>query len=865
MLAWQVGCPAGDLQGRLIDAHREPSDAGRQSPAPSEDERGAPADPEVEGARALLGAVDALLWEMRGDALELSSVRAPARELFGHAAERWAADDGLFWRQQHPDDRPRLLALVRKVLTEGATERIEHRFLAADGRSVWLSSELARRRDHAGGAPVVRGVSTDVTRARVAEDALREAEERMQALLESTEQGIYGLDRAGRCTFANPACVRLLGYRGEAELVGRAMHQLVHHTQSSGAPLPESECRICRTLRSGEAAHLDGELLFRADRTRLAVEYWSRPIRRQGDVVGAVVTFVDITERKRSEELLAVQALMSALRAEVSAALARSGTMLELLQSCAEAIRGHLDAAFARIWLLDDLHQVLELHASAGMYTHVDGPHSRIPVGSYKIGRIAKERRPHLTNDVLNDLQVSEKAWARREGMVSFAGYPLLVEDRLIGVVAMFARRPLHEHVLDALGTIADTVAQGIERKRAEDALQRSEGRRAAEHAVLRRLVGQSGDGIVMVDERGVVRLMNPEAERQLGPAAERTIDEWASTAGFFTPEGAPMPAEQTPLHRALHGEKVESARWQVRRPDGSLRVLSASASPLRRADGAPAGAVMNTRDETERLRLEQERERLLRSLQEAVQVRDEFLSIASHELKTPLTALVLQVDSLRRAIRRGQASQGVPRLDAKLSTIHRSVFRLSDLVNDLLDVSRISAQGLSLHVEDFDLVALLREGVERFQEAQAQGSPIRLLGSPEVLVRWDRSRMEQVITNLLSNAVKYGAGAPIDVRVEADAERVRFAVQDRGIGIAPGDQARIFERFQRAASVMHYGGFGLGLWIVRLIVEQHGGAVRVESAPGSGATFSVDLPRVVAGACAPADGEPPRGPAPPG
>ncbi|AUX48080.1 uncharacterized protein SOCE26_096080 [Sorangium cellulosum] len=815
---------------------------------------------EDDGASALLGALEALVWEVRGDALELSVVRAPARDLFGHAAERWATDDGLFWRQQHPEDRPRLLALVRKVLAEGATERIEHRFVAADGRTVWLSSELAPCEAPPGGALVARGLSTDVTRARLAEEALRESEARAQALLESTEQGIYGLDRAGRCTFANQACVRLLGYHDEVELVGRAMHPLIHHTREDGTPLPDSECRICHTLRNGEAAHLEGELLFRADRTSFPVEYWSRPVRRQAEVVGAIVTFVDITERKRSEQLLAAQALTSALRAEVSAALSRPGTMRELVQRCAEAIRAQLEAAFARIWLLDQREQTLELCASAGMYTHLDGAHSRVPVGSYKIGRIAKDRRPHMTNDVVNDPQVSEKEWARREGMVSFAGYPLLVEDRLIGVMAMFARRPLQGQVLDALATIADTVAQGIERKRAEDALQQSEARRAAEHAVLRRIIGQSGDGIVMVDEHGVVRLMNPEAERQLGPAAELTIEAWARAAGFLTPDGAPMPAAQTPLHRALHGEKVEGVRWQVRRPDGSARVLSASASPLRRADGAPAGAVMNTRDETEQLRLEQERERLLQSLQEAVRVRDEFLSIASHELKTPLTALLLQVESLRRAIRLGRGVPGAAQLDPKLATIHRSVFRLSDLVNELLDVSRIAVRGLPLHAEDFDLVALLRESVERFQDAPGQGSPIRLLGCPEVLVRWDRSRMEQVITNLLSNAVKYGAGAPIDVHVEADEARVHFAVQDRGIGIAPGDQARIFERFQRAASVMHYGGFGLGLWIVRLIVEQHGGAVRVESAPGRGATFSVELPRVVASTGAPPD----LAPAPP-
>ncbi|AUX27115.1 uncharacterized protein SOCEGT47_076940 [Sorangium cellulosum] len=795
---------------------------------------------------ALPAALQALVWEVQGDALDLRAAQAPAAELFGHPAERWAADDGLFLRQQHPEDRPRLLALLRRVLAEGSTEHIEHRLLAADGRAVWLHSEIARQQGR-GGPPVVRGVSTDVTRARRAEDALREAEARAQALLESTEQGIYGIDRAGRCTFANRACARLLGYGSATELVGRNMHQLIHHTRADGTALPESSCPIHRALREGEeVAHIDSDLLWRADGTSLPVEYWSRPIREGGGLAGAIVTFVDITERRRSEQLLAMQALTGALRAEVAAALSRPGTMREIAQRCAEAIQGNLDAAFTRIWLLDEREQVLELGASAGMYTHLHGRHSRVPVGHYKIGRIAQELRPHLTNDVLSDPQVSDKEWARREGMVAFAGYPLLIEDRLVGVMAMFARRPLREEVLEVLAAIADTIAQGIERKRAEDALQRSEAKRAAKHAVLRRLVGQCGDGIVMVDEHGVVHLMNPEAEQQLGSATGLTVDAWTRTTAFLAPDGAPVPAEQTPLHRALRGEKVENARWRVRRPDGSIRVLSANASPLRHADGLPAGVVMNTRDETEQLRLEQERERLLRSLKEAVQVRDEFLSLASHELRTPLTPLLLQVESLRRMFQPGHEAPSKARLDAKLSTIHRSVLRLRDLIDELLDVSRISARGLPLHVEDFDLVALLREDIERFEESHP-GTPVRLLGCPEVRVRADRSRVEQIITNLLSNAVKYGAGAPVDVRVEADAERVRFAVEDRGIGIAPSDQARIFERFQRAASVMHYGGFGLGLWIVRRIVDQHGGSITVQSAPGRGSTFTVDLPRTAA------------------
>src|SRR5687767_5915582 len=139
-----------------------------------------------------------------------------------------------------------------------------------------------------------------------------------------------------------------------------------------------------------------------------------------------------------------------------------------MLQSCAEAIVRHLDAAFARIWTLNEAEGLLELQASAGLYTHTDGAHGRVPVGMYKIGRIAQERRPHLTNDVIHDPRVSDKAWAQREGMIAFAGHPLTVEDQLVGVLAMFARQPLGEATLQALASVADGIALGIERKRTE-------------------------------------------------------------------------------------------------------------------------------------------------------------------------------------------------------------------------------------------------------------------------------------------------------------------------------------------------------------------------------------------------------------
>src|SRR5262249_12050354 len=190
------------------------------------------------------------------------------------------------------------------------------------------------------------------------------------------------------------------------------------------------------------------------------------------DVEGRIdrwyVAAFDIEDRKRAE---VAQAIQAGVRADVSAAFSKPTHLREILRGCAEAIVHHFDAAFARIWMLNKDESMLELQASAGMYTRLDGSYSRIPVRDLKVGWIAREKKSHLTNDVMNDPRVNDKGWAQHNGMVAFAGYPLVVEDRLIGVVALFARHPLAESILDTLASVADTIAQGIERKRAEEAL----------------------------------------------------------------------------------------------------------------------------------------------------------------------------------------------------------------------------------------------------------------------------------------------------------------------------------------------------------------------------------------------------------
>lgn len=222
---------------------------------------------------------------------------------------------------------------------------------------------------------------------------------------------------------------------------------------------------------------------------------------------------------------------------------------------------------------------------------------------------------------------------------------------------------------------------------------------------------------------------------------------------------------------------------------------------------------------------------------EQAVRARDEFLSIASHELYTPITALQLAV---QRMIRQDD-SRSRQRL---LDLVDAQVRRLIRLVEQLLDVSRIHGGRLELKVSQVDLSALVREVAASLRtEAERAHCTVEIRADTPVVGSFDRDRVEQVVVNLLGNALKYGPNAPIELGVFRQDGHAELTVRDHGIGIPPESVERIFERFERAVSARQYGGLGLGLFIVKRIVEAHHGNVRVEAAPGQGALFTVELP----------------------
>lgn len=296
---------------------------------------------------------------------------------------------------------------------------------------------------------------------------------------------------------------------------------------------------------------------------------------------------------------------------------------------------------------------------------------------------------------------------------------------------------------------------------------------------------------------------------------------------------------EKAIRQRCLYDEEI-----RILRPDGQIRWIRDRGQLVEGEAGSKwmAGAAV---DITDLKHTEIENAALLAREQEAVKARDEFLSIASHELKTPLTSLKLQTQMHMRNMGRGDPQALAPdRMLRMIEANDRQIDRLTRLIDDMLDISRINSGKLSLQVEIINLSELIRDVAERMApQFVAAGCELKVDCDPALQGQWDRFRIEQVLMNVLSNSIKYGAGKPVEISVLKKEPSVRMRVRDYGIGIAPENQERIFQRFERAGPNIPGTGLGLGLYIVREILKMHRGSIHVESQLGEGSVFVIDLP----------------------
>ena len=421
------------------------------------------------------------------------------------------------------------------------------------------------------------------------------------------------------------------------------------------------------------------------------------------------------------------------------------------------------------------------------------------------------------------------------EALVRVVAMPLVHEGALIGGINVYTRDAARTfdsvdieilHILAAQASVAITNARLYDGERSARRLQES---------VLEAL----GDGVVIAFADGTMR-MNRTARELFGVEDRDIIDRSEYRKGFqvLSEQGDELSDGETPMDRALRGLSTAGVFISRDTRRGVDRVLRLVGQPVHGANGAVVAGVLSMHD--------------LTAEREAERQKDEFLSIVSHELKTPLTPLKALAQLLRLRLRRhredGRALD-LDSLDTNLKTIERQVDRMSGLVNDLLEVSRAGQGRFELQPQEFDLVPLVRDIVSRHGEVAAESGRYQFnLEAPDSLVlTGDSMRIEQALTNLVGNAVKYSpSGGAINVSVEQRNGMASVTVSDQGIGIEPGDIAGLGKPFARGSRrARTFSGMGIGLYLARLVAERHGGSVTLRSeGEDKGTTVTLELPR---------------------
>jgi PAS domain S-box-containing protein len=676
-----------------------------------------------------------------------------------------------------------------------------------------------------------------------AEEALRQQSEWLRVTLSSIGDAVISTDADGRVTFMNAVAESLTSWP-QQEAIGHPLSEVFHIINEQSRQPVESPA--LRALREGTIVGLANHtILIAKDGTEWPIDDSAAPIRNeQGEVGGVVLVFREISARKREDAAQAERNRLVALRADVSTAMASGHETPAVLELCCEALVRHLEVTFAGIWSLAETDRVLESQARAGLNTHLDGPPARIPVGHFNIGRVASTRRPYLTNSLADDPNVSAPEWAMQERMIAFAGYPLLVEDRLTGVIALFARQLMSEAMLTELAPLADGIAQYFERRRAEDAF-----RLQAE--LYRVTLASIGDAVLTTDARGNVTYLNGVAQDLTGWVPEDAAGEPVNAIFNIIDEQTRQPTPN-PVEGVLReGRIIGLANHTLLiTKDGRSIPIDDSGAPIKDEHGNIVGVVLVFRDITERKKSEVERERLLASAEaarkeaeEANQLKDEFLATASHELRTPLTAVV----GWSRMLRGGKLD---PENSARaLEAIERNANLQAKLIEDLLDISRIVTGKLTLDRQPIEMAHVVNDAVNTVRPAaEAKNITIETtFDSQAEPVMGDANRLQQVVWNLLSNAVKFTPNnGHIHISLLRIDSQIEISVRDSGEGINPDFLPFVFERFRQAdgRTTRKHGGLGLGLAIVRHLIEIHGGTAKAHSdGEGLGATFSLRLP----------------------
>ncbi|MGE4297788.1 MAG: transporter substrate-binding domain-containing protein [Desulfovibrionaceae bacterium] len=704
---------------------------------------------------------------------------------------------------------------------KGESDAYEIAFSRPDGTTVPCLLNGTPLMDAEGKVIASFGMVTNISELKAKTQALREGEERMALVLDGGELGYWDVALATQATVVNDQWAVMLGYEPAEVADPAVLWRESLHPEDRERVLAAGEAYRGGRLPAYELEYRvvtrDGETRWQMSKGSI-VEY--APDGTPQRMVGVVS---DITERKRHERLVR-------LGGAISQALTRGGDLRGTLQAVAESLLKHLDAGLVRLWTVDDKYMRLEMQASAGLYTHINGAHGYLSLdGDSKICRVARSLEPHFSAAPIDDPLVENKAWIREHGFVSFAGLPMVVEARLVGVVAIFSRQAMYEDTEQTLIAAADAIAVAIDRKKAEEALRENQ-------QFLQGVIDNTTALVHAKDTEGRYILVNAKWCATTGKTKEEAL---GKTDQELFPDKA---GQYRRNDLAVLATRQAASEEVVVTLQGQERTFIAVRFPILDSFGIGQAVCTMSTDITPLKETEKELAAAKESADAANQAKSDFLARMSHEIRTPMNAII----GMSHLCLQTELTAKQHDYVTKVST---AAHNLLGIINDILDFSKIEAGKMDMESIPFELEDVMGNLANMVSiKAEEKGIEIlfRTAGDVPNHLVGDPLRLGQILVNLVNNAVKFTESGDIQVAVlkEKETQRtvtLRFTIQDSGIGLTREQIGKLFQSFSQAdgTHTRKYGGTGLGLAICKRLTEMMGGSIHVDSTPGQGSTFT--------------------------